>query len=511
MAGFPKESGEMARFCEQVRIKMRFPKTLPSPILMGEGSGVRAKGIAPGLKDGSEKFCNRRFEFLFSSQHTRSLRQIDVLRAKEYKTRMNGFAIDRQRLLERFLRYVQIGSAADPQSDTYPSSSGQLVMGKLLADELKAMGIADACQDQHGLVWGSLPSNIPGEPPTILFNSHVDTSPEAPAENVSPRVIDRYEGGSIPLEHNKKVITVEHCPGLGELVGKTLVVTDGRTLLGADDKAGLAVILELVQTLIEHPELPHGKIEILFTCDEEIGAGTAKFDRSRLDAVVAYTLDGGGIGEIDEETFSADLATVHFVGKNIHPSIGKGRMVNAVRAAGIFLSKMPSDHLSPESTDGRDGFLHPYDLQAGVGEAVLQILLRDFDSEKLVEYRELLEEIATDVELDMPEIQVVVETKPQYRNMAEGLRKLPQAVDLAVKAYEKLGIVPRRTIVRGGTDGSQLTAMGLPTPNLSVGQYNIHSLLEFACLDHMVTAVQHLVELVRLWSGTSLGEGPSPS
>lgn len=408
--------------------------------------------------------------------------------------------INRSRLLERFIRYVKIDSAADTRSETYPSSPGQRIVGKLLTDELLAMGVADARQDDNGLVWGSIQANVATNPPAILFNSHVDTSPEASATNVKPRVIESYLGGPIELEHGGHVITAEHCPALAELVGMTLIVTDGRTLLGGDDKAGVAAIMELAQTLKEHPEIPHGRIEILFTCDEEIGAGTAKIDRDRITAKVAYTLDGGGIGEIDEETFSADLATVKFTGKNIHPSIGKGRMVNAVRAAGLFLSKMPIDHLSPESTDGRDGFLHPYDLRAAVGEATLQILLRDFDAEKLNEYRELLEEIATDVELEIQEIQVVVETTAQYRNMAEGLKRVPKAVELAVQAYERLGIKARRTIVRGGTDGSQLTAMGLPTPNLSVGQHNIHSVLEFACLDQMETAVKHLVELVQLWS-----------
>jgi tripeptide aminopeptidase len=264
--------------------------------------------------------------------------------------------------------------------------------------------------------------------------------------------------------------------------------------------------VEFAQILIDNPAIVHGDVEILFTCDEEVGAGTQKIDMKQIQARVAYTLDGGGIGEIDEETFSADLATIRFNGQNIHPSIGKGRMVNALRAAGMFLEKLPREHLSPESTEGRQGFLHPYDLRGGVGEAELSILLRDFDTEKLSEYKGLLDEIATDVQLEMQGIHIEVETQAQYRNMAEGLRRLPQAVDLAVQAYRKIGIEPRRTIVRGGTDGSQLTAMGLPTPNLSVGQHNIHSVLEFACLDHMVIAVQHLVELVQLWNQVDVNE-----
>jgi tripeptide aminopeptidase len=413
--------------------------------------------------------------------------------------------VDRQRLLERFLRYVQIETTADARSETYPSSPGQLVLGKLLADELMSMGLKDARQDENGLVWATIPATVSELVPTILFNAHIDTSPDASGKGVRPRVVE-YQGGAIELEHDGQKITAEHCPALSELVGKTLIVTDGHTLLGSDDKAGIAAIMELTHSLIENPSIPHGDIEILFTCDEEVGAGTQKIDMKRIKAKCAYTLDGGGIGEIDEETFSADLATIRFRGHNIHPSIGKGRMVNALRAAAQFVEMLPQEHLAPESTEGRQGFLHPYDLRGGVGDAELLILLRDFDTEKLAEYQNLLEEIAMDVRLAMPGVQIEVETKAQYRNMAEGLRKLPQAVEFAVKAYQKLGIEPRRTIVRGGTDGSQLTALGLPTPNLSVGQHNIHSVLEFACLDHMYIAVQHLVELVQLWGKTNLKE-----
>ncbi len=413
--------------------------------------------------------------------------------------------VDRQRLLERFLRYVQVETTADARSQTYPSSPGQLVLGKLLADELMAMGLKDARQDENGLVWATIPATVSNVAPVILFNAHIDTSPDSSGKGVRPRVVE-YQGDFIALEHDGQKITAEHCPALNALVGKTLVVTDGRTLLGGDDKAGVAAIMEMAQSLIENPSIPHGDIEILFTCDEEIGAGTQRIDMERIKAKCAYTLDGGGIGDIDEETFSADLATIRFHGRNIHPSIGKGRMVNALRAAAQYVEKLPKEHLSPESTEGRQGFLHPYDLRGGVGDAELLILLRDFDNEKLSDYKNLLEEVAMDVRLEMPGVQIEVETKAQYRNMADGLRKLPQAVEFAVQAYQKLGIEPRRTIVRGGTDGSQLTALGLPTPNLSVGQHNIHSVLEFVCLDQMYIAVQHLVELVQLWGKTNLAE-----
>jgi tripeptide aminopeptidase len=327
----------------------------------------------------------------------------------------------------------------------------------------------------------------------------LDTSPEAPGANVSPRVIESYAGGDILLEYDDAKITVEHCPDLAGLVGKTLVVTDGRTLLGGDDKSGVATIMELAACLTTHPEIPHGPIRILFTCDEEIGHGTKYIPFSKIGARVGYTLDGSGIGDIDEETFSADLAIVRFNGKNIHPSIAKNRMVNAVRAAGHFLAILPTDHLSPESTHDRQGFLHPYDIHGGVGQATLHLILRDFDTQKLMDYRQLLDDLAVEVESAMPGLRIQVETRQQYRNMAEGLRKLPQAVALAEQAYAKLGIPSKRSIVRGGTDGAMLTEMGLPTPNLSVGQYNIHSVLEFACLDHMVSATELLIELIQLW------------
>ncbi len=407
--------------------------------------------------------------------------------------------VDRNRLLERFLTYVRVDTTADPNTDRYPSSPGQLALGKLILAELIEFGIADAEQDKHGLVWATIPANVTGECPTILLNAHLDTSPEAPGADVRPRVIETYDGGDICLEFNNAKITAQQCPALAELIGKTLVVTDGRTLLGGDDKAGIATIMELAACLVAHPEIPHGPVRILFTCDEEIGHGTQQIKLEKVAAYAGYTLDGGGIGDIDEETFSADMAIVRFTGKNIHPSIGKNRMVNAVRAAGQFLSQLPIDRLSPESTHEREGFLHPYDLHGGVGEATLQLILRDFDTSKLEDYRQMLEDLAIEVESGMPGLRISIETRRQYRNMADGLKKLPKVIELAEQAYAKLGIPCKRSIIRGGTDGAMLTEMGLPTPNLSVGQHNIHSVLEFACLDQMVSATELLIELIQLW------------
>jgi tripeptide aminopeptidase len=403
-------------------------------------------------------------------------------------------------LLDRFLRYVRIDTQADDRSDTYPSTPGQLELSRLLRDELLAMGLNDARQNEHGLVFATVPGTLPGAP-TIAFNAHVDTSPETSGKNVNPQVIRGYKGGDIVLPKDpSKVIRVSENPELDGLVGKTLVTTDGTTLLGADDKAGVAVIMELARVLAENPDIPRGPVRVVFTCDEEIGKGVLHLDPAEIGAVVAYTLDGSGVGEIEAETFSADKATVTITGVNIHPSIGKGRMVNAIRLAGLFLSRLPRQGLSPETTDGRDGFLHPYQIEGGVGGVTLQILLRDFETENLANQAELLREVARHLTLEFPAAKIDVAIKPQYRNMRDGITKEPRAIEYAAEAVRRAGLEPKHRIIRGGTDGSQLTAKGLPTPNLSTGEHNLHSPLEWTCLEEMETAVRVLVELAQVWA-----------
>lgn len=408
-------------------------------------------------------------------------------------------AINRQRLLDRFLQYVRFDTTADANSSNYPSSAGQLELGKLLVQQLKAMSITDAHQDQHGLVWGTVPSTVAGPAPTILLNSHLDTSPETTGKNVSPQVINSYNGEEITLGTSGLSLNTLNSPALLKLIGKTLITTDGTTLLGGDDKAGVAIIMELAQTLIENPHLPHGPVRLLFTCDEEIGQGTKHVSLDKVQATAGYTLDGGGSGSLDVETFSADQATVLFRGKNIHPSIAKGCMINTIRAVGHFIDHMPKHILAPEVTDGRQGFMHPYVLQGGVAESKLLILLRDFDTQRLTEFAKLLEDLAHETELLWPGLKVKVDITQQYRNMGDGLRRFPLVADLAEQAFAQLNRPCQREIIRGGTDGALLTALGLPTPNLSSGQYNIHSPLEFACLDEMLEAVEHLVVLLDLW------------
>jgi tripeptide aminopeptidase len=290
-------------------------------------------------------------------------------------------------------------------------------------------------------------------------------------------------------------------PELAALVGSTIITSDGTTLLGADDKAGVAVIMETAAYLQEHPQIKHGAVRICFTCDEEIGHGVDHVDLKELAATVGYTLDGQGADEIDVETFSADLAVVTVRGVNIHPSIGKGRMVNAVRVAANFIDRLPAKSLSPETTSNRQGFLHPYHVEGGVAEVQLRILLRDFETENLNRLADLLRQAAAASQTEFPGSTVEVQISQQYRNMADGLAREPRAVSFAEQAIAKLNRQPRRTIVRGGTDGSRFTELGLPTPNLSTGEHNPHSPLEWACLEEMVQAVEMLVELVQIWGG----------
>jgi tripeptide aminopeptidase len=403
-------------------------------------------------------------------------------------------------MLDRFCRYVRIDTQADEAATTYPSSTGQLELGRMLRDELQALGLPDAAQDSHGIVLATIPATVKYRAPAMAWNAHVDTSPETSGRNVKPIVHRNYNGADIILPGDpSKVLRPGEHPDLARLTGKTIITTDGTTLLGGDDKAGVAVIMETAAHLLAHPEIAHGPIRVLFTCDEEIGKGVNHVDLKKLNADVAYTLDGGGQGEIDGETFSADLAVVTITGVNIHPGLAKGSMVNAVRLAGMFLDRLPRLVLAPETTADRAGFLHPYRVEGGVAEVKLRILLRDFETPRLTEKAELLRAAAQLLSAEFPRARVDVQVTPQYRNMAEGLVKEPRALLFADEAMRRAGIEPKRCIVRGGTDGSRLTELGLPTPNLSTGEHSIHSPLEWTCLEEMQSAVRVLVELARVW------------
>jgi tripeptide aminopeptidase len=407
--------------------------------------------------------------------------------------------MNRQRLLERFLRYVQVDTTANEQQDIYPSSPGQWELGKMLVEELHRMGYANAHQDDHALVWVTLAANQAEPAPTIAFNAHLDTSPETTGKGVKPQVIESYAGETIQLAGDStKSIHLGTNPELRELMGATLITTDGTTLLGGDDKAGVAIMMELAETLAEQPEILHGEVKLLFTCDEEIGRGVDHVDFEKLGATACYTLDGGGANDVDIETFSADLAIISVQGINIHPAIAKDRLVNAIRIAADYVERLPRE-LSPEQTEGRDGFVHPYSIEGGVAKCTVRMILRDFETDRLTEYAQLLEQTAADVQADWPGSQIVVEIRKQYRNLAEGLRQEPRAAGYAFLAHERLGRIAKESIVRGGTDGSQMTERGLPTPNLSCGQHNLHSPLEWACLDEMIQAGEIAIELIKIW------------
>lgn len=367
------------------------------------------------------------------------------------------------------------------------------------------MGIRDAAADEHGIVLATLPSNVSKPAPTIAWIAHLDTSPETSGKSVNPIVHRNYDGKDIVLPGDAtKVLRVAENPELAGMKGKTLVTTDGTTLLGADDKAGIAIIMEAAKHLAAHPEVAHGPVRICFTCDEEVGHGVDHLGLKELGAVVGYTLDGSGQGEIDGETFSADLAVVTITGVNIHPALAKGKMVNAVRLAGAFLERLPWQALSPESTADHEGFLHPYRIEGGVAQTTMRILLRDFETARLADKARLLEGVAELLRVEHPQARIEVKVTPQYRNMAEGLVKEPRALKHAEEAMRRAGLEPKLTFVRGGTDGSRLTELGLPTPNLSAGEHNIHSPLEWTCLEEMELAVKVLIELVQVWGREKL-------
>lgn len=403
-------------------------------------------------------------------------------------------------LRDRFLRYVRLDTQADEASDSVPSTAKQLVLSQLLADECREIGLTDIELTPAGTVYATIPATVSHSAPTICWLAHVDTSPEYSAESITPIVHENYAGGDLILPGDRsKVIRVAENPALDELIGGTIITADGTTLLGADDKAGIAVILTAAEQLLSDRSILHGPIRLCFTCDEEIGRGCDHVDLARIDAVCGYTLDSDGTGRVDVETFSADQAVVTVEGVNTHPSIGRGVMVNAIRILSSFLAELPVETDSPETTGGREGFLHPYHVEGGVARAEARIILRDFETSKLSDYATLLESIADRLRRRHPKATITVAVRPQYRNMREGLAKEPRAVEFAIEATRHAGIEPRREIIRGGTDGSRLTELGLPTPNLSCGQHNPHSPLEWTSVDEMERAVAVLIELAKRW------------
>jgi tripeptide aminopeptidase len=405
-------------------------------------------------------------------------------------------------VLDRFLRYVAVDTRSDEASASSPSTPGQLVLMRMLAAELQAMGLDDVSLDEHGYVMATVPATIPArEVPTIGFIAHVDTSPEMPGTNVRPIVHRRYDGSDIILPDDPSVVLrMSETPALADQIGNDIVTASGLTLLGADDKAGVAEIMTAADFLIQHPDVPHGRIRIAFTPDEEIGRGADHFDVGRFGAVCAYTLDGGPRGELELESFSADAMTLTFPGFNTHPGYAKGRMINAIRVAAAFIDRLPREGLSPETTSGYEGFVHPYQLEAAVDRTRVKVLIRDFVTAALGEKEARVEAIARAVVAEHPGATVEITIDEQYRNMREVLERHPEVVDRAREAIRRARLEPIERPIRGGTDGSRLSFMGLPTPNLFAGEHNFHSRLEWVSVQDMEKAVEVIVNLARVWA-----------
>jgi tripeptide aminopeptidase len=408
-----------------------------------------------------------------------------------------------QTALTRFLRYVTIDTQSDPLSDAQPSTEKQKDLGRVLVAELLELGLADAHMDEHGNIYATLPANTDKSVPVICFCSHMDTAPDFTGTNVKPQLLKNYQGGDIQLVGDKnRVIRVESQPELKNQIGNDIVTTDGTTLLGADDKAGIAEIMTAMQFFIENPDIRHGTVKVLFTTDEEIGRGADKVDIEKLGARFAYTMDGSTAGSIENETFSADGAEVEITGVAMHPGFAKDKMENAIKIAAEIVARLPKS-ISPERTDGKDGFIHPVVMTGSMEKAGIQFIIRDFTEEGLLEKEALLEAIVKTVMADYPGSTYGFKVTKQYRNMKAVLDKTPEIVDHAVEAVRRAGMEPSLGSIRGGTDGSRLSYMGLPCPNIFTGGHAYHSPLEWVSVQDMEKAAKTIVELVKIWEERS--------
>jgi tripeptide aminopeptidase len=401
---------------------------------------------------------------------------------------------------ERFLRYVAIDTQSDPDSPTCPSTEKQKDLGRLLAAELKEIGLADAHLDEHGYVYATIPANTTKTVPVICFCSHMDTSPDCAGKNVKPQVVKNYQGGDIilPADPSQVIRAAEH-PALKAQIGHDVITTDGTTLLGADNKAGVAEIMDAAQFLVQNPHIKHGAIKILFTPDEEIGRGVDKVDLKKLAADFAYTIDGESAGQIEDETFSADAATIIIQGVSTHPGFAKGKMEHAMKIAAAIIERLPKNTCSPETTEGKEGFLHPIGISGALEQTTIGFIVRDFTVAGLKEKEALLERIVEDVMKDYPRSTYRMEVKEQYRNMKEVIDRHPETVDYAIEAIRRAGLTPERNSIRGGTDGSRLSFMGLPCPNIFAGEHAFHSRLEWVSRQDMEKAAETIVHLAMIW------------
>lgn len=401
---------------------------------------------------------------------------------------------------ERFLRYVTIDTQSDPESPSSPSTEKQKDLGRVLAAELKAMGVEDAHLDDYGYVYGTIPANTDKKVPVICFCSHMDTSPDCSGKDVKPQLVKNYRGGDIvlPGDTNQVIRLAEH-PALKNQIGNDIITSDGTTLLGADNKAGVAEIMDAAYFFINNPDVKHGTIKILFTPDEEIGRGVDNVDLKKLGADFGYTMDGESAGCVEDETFSADGATITINGVSAHPGYAKGKMEHAIKIAAAIVERLPKEGCSPETTSGKQGFLHPIGIEGALEQATLSFIVRDFTEEGLKEKEVLLETIVKDVMRDYPRSTYKFEIKEQYRNMKQVIDRHPHVVEYAVEAIRRAGLRPMRTAIRGGTDGSRLSFMGLPCPNIFAGEHAFHSRLEWVSRQDMEKAVQTIVHLAMIW------------
>jgi tripeptide aminopeptidase len=401
---------------------------------------------------------------------------------------------------ERFLKYVQIDTQSDPLSSTHPTTEKQKDLGKILVEELRQIGIADAHLDEWGYIYATIPSNSPKKVPVICFCAHVDTAPDVSGTGVRPILHANYQGQDIVLpDDTNQVLRFSEYPYLKKLIGHDLITASGTTLLGSDDKAGVAEIMDLANFLVKHPSVKHGKIRILFTPDEEVGKGTVKADLEKLGADYAYTLDGGEAGSLEDETFSADGVQVIIHGVIAHPGYAKGKMINAMKIAGEILAALPKDRLSPESTDGKRGFIHPVRIEGIAEKCTIDFIIRDFETAGLSKKEDYLRTQIEELIRTYPRASFEFNVTEQYRNMKEILDLHPQVVENAKEAIQRAGLELKMESIRGGTDGSRLSFMGLPCPNLFAGEQAIHSKLEFISVRDMNKAVETMVNLVQVW------------
>ena len=406
--------------------------------------------------------------------------------------------------IDRFLRYVKIDTQSDHDSDTHPTTEKQKDLGRILVEELKAMGIKDAEMDEHCYVYATIPSNTNKAVPVICFCSHMDTSPDVSGKNVNPVIHKNYQGGDLILPNDKtQIIKESEHPQLHAQIGNDIITTDGTTLLGADNKAGVAEIMDAANYLMNHPEIKHGKIRILFTPDEEVGKGVDKVDMKKLGAEFGYTIDGADLGSVEDETFSADALTIKIKGFNIHPGFAKDQMENAVKICSEIIEKLPVDSHSPETTSGREGFVHPVSIKAEVDSAVIKFIIRDFDVKGLQESEEMIKNITESViaKYDRSNFEIIIEES--YRNMKEVLDKNPDIINNAIVAIKRAGLEPKLSSIRGGTDGSRLSFMGLPCPNIFAGEHAFHSTLEWVSVQDMHKAVETIVNICIVWEEKS--------